>query len=77
MPADILGVVMARAAEKLPACDQCGGSCEDGHRIGYHGQPDPETGYRDQSIICSACDEEDGKFEAADASYEMSVEDGT
>lgn len=54
-----------------PTCDRCGCSCEDGYHIEYHGQADPETGYRDQSIICSACDEADGEYNAADAKMDM------
>lgn len=61
--------------EKAPTCDRCGNSCDDGWITMYHGQADPETGYRDQEIICAACDEADGEFDAADAAYDMSVED--
>lgn len=68
-----LGSLTARdvIAVESATCDRCGGSCEDGYRIEYHGQADPETGYRDQSIICIACDEEDGEYDAADAAMDM------
>lgn len=65
---------MAYEPEPNATCDRCGGSLDDGYLIVYHGQPDPETGYRDQEVICTACDEDDERYEAADAAYDMSVE---
>ena len=61
-------------ADRNVACDRCGGSTEDGYVLMYHGEADQETGYRDQEVICAACDEEDGQYDAADAAYDMSVE---
>jgi hypothetical protein len=58
-----------------PTCDRCGARCEDGHEIVFTGRPEPETGYRPQEVVCVACLEEDGKYDAADAAISDPDED--
>jgi hypothetical protein len=56
-------------------CSECGGLCDQGFIIKGNGQRDPETGYQDLDVICSACDREEGRYEMADQEYDLSCDE--
>lgn len=57
-----------------PRCDNCGASCENGfeHHVS---EPERDTGYSDDYFLCDLCLEEEGRWEAADAAYDLQVDD--
>lgn len=61
--------------DESPICSECGCPCDDGFEERFTGQREADTGYQDEDVICYACLEEEGRYEAADAAYDMSLED--
>lgn len=61
--------------DESPICSECGCPCDDGYVVKGSGMREADTGYEDEEVICYACDREDGRYDAADAAYDMSVED--
>jgi hypothetical protein len=54
-----------------PLCSECGARCDDGYIIKGNAMREPGTGYLDEEIICAACLEEEGRYDAADAAMDM------
>jgi hypothetical protein len=55
-----------------PICDNCGARCDDGYVIKGGGQRERDTDYEDSEVICAACLEEEGRWDAADMAYDLS-----
>ena len=55
-----------------PRCSECGARCDDGYQIKGSGQRERDTDYQDSEVICAACLEEEGRYDAADMAYDLS-----
>jgi hypothetical protein len=62
-------------AEQI-TCDRCG---TDASELGYsersYGPRDPETGYQDSEVACSACSDDEGRYAAADDAFTAAYEE--
>jgi hypothetical protein len=55
-----------------PRCSNCGAPWDGGeHR---EGEAERDTGYREDEWICRLCLEEEGRWDAADAAYDLQNE---
>jgi len=52
-------------------CSECGGGCGDGYIIKGGGQRERDTDYCDDEVVCAACLEDEGRFDAADMAMDM------
>ncbi len=58
-------------ADESPKCSVCGCPCDDGFVVKGSGQRERDTNYEDEEVVCAACDEADGEYDAADMAMDM------
>lgn len=58
-------------SDESPKCSVCGCPADDGYVLTGNGQRERDTGYEDSEVVCAACDDADGEYDAADAAMDM------